>query len=429
MPGHDDETGPGSVRRTVGPIGDPETVGWWEKLWTPFWALPSVLTVAAVLLGLVLPRLDESFRDGLPYLFDGGADSARGLLSTIATAMISVTGLVFSITLVVMQLASSQFTPRLIGQFLSSRITQVTLGVFTSSFVFALIILRKVRGGAEPFVPQLSVTLAFLLVLASVGLFFAFIQHITTSIQVGQVIDRIALRTVESLERGKDKEWDDTSAMPPSWSQAAGPRVVVTTADRHGTVQRVRYSHLVEKASAAGVVVELLARPGDVCHRGQDLAVVHGATADADIVGQVRSSFGLGRERTMQQDPEFGVRQLVDIAERALSPGINDPTTAAQVLDELHRILRRAGIRPDRSPYLVDETGAVRVIDSPPTFTRLLDLSLDEIAHYGAETLQVPARIDMVLDDLESMAREEHAASVIAKRADLRARRDARPAE
>ncbi len=424
---HDGEdSGPGSIRRTVGPVGDPETIGWWERLWTPFWVLPSMITVGAVVLGLALPRVDESLGSEVPYLFGGGAASARGLLSTIATAMISVTGLVFSITLVVMQLASSQFTPRLIGQFLASRITQVTLGVFTSSFVFALIILRDVRGGAEPFVPQLSVTVAFILVLASVALFFAFIHHITTSIQVGQVIDRVALRTVQSLERGDDAEWDDTSAVPPTWSQAPGPSVVVTTGDGHGTVQRVHYSHLVEEASKAGVVVELHTRLGDVRHRGQELAVVYGAGAEDDVVDAVRSAFGLGRDRTMQQDAEFGVRQLVDIAERALSPGINDPTTAVQVLDELHRILRRAASRADRSAYLVDGDGAVRVVDSPTTFTRLLDLSLDEIAHYGAETLQVPARIDLILEDLESMARQEHAATVVAKRSALRSRHGGR---
>jgi len=325
-----------------------------------------------------------------------------------------------------MQLASSQFTPRLIGQFLGSRITQLTLGVFTSSFVFALVILRDVRGGDEPFVPQLSVTVAFLLVLASVALFFAFIHHITTSIQVGQVIDRVALRTVQSLERGDDEEWDNTSGDLPTWSQTPGPSVVVTTGDGHGTVQRVHYSHLVERAGAAGVVVELRTRLGDVRHRGQELALVHGAVADDDIVGEVRSAFGLGRDRTMGQDPEFGVRQLVDIAERALSPGINDPTTAVQVLDELHRILRRAASRADRSAYLVDGGGVVRVIDAPTTFALLLDLSLDEIAHYGADTLQVPTHIDLILEDLQSMARQEHAATVVAKRTDLRSRHGGR---
>ncbi|MBM6405441.1 DUF2254 domain-containing protein [Phycicoccus sp. CSK15P-2] len=425
----EDAVGPGSVRRTLGPLGDPETVGWWERVWRPFWVLPSTITAGAVLLGLLLPWVDDHVLGNVAFLFNGNADSARSLLGTIASAMISVTGLVFSITMVVMQLASSQFTPRLLGTFLGSRITQVTLGVFTSSFVFAFMVLRDVRGGSAPFVPQLSVTVAFGLVLTSVALFFAFIHHITVSIQVDRVIDRIAENTVAALERGSEQEWDDTSAVPPSWAPGDGPTVVVTTRERHGIVQRVHYTAMVRGAREAGAVVELLARPGDVRHRGQEVARVHGAQADDEIVHEVRAAFGLGRERTLQQDPEFGVRQLVDIAERALSPGINDPTTAVQVLDELHRILRVAAVRPDRSEYVVDGEGAVRVVDRPTTFARMLDLALDEVAYYGKDTLQVPVRIEALLDDVEGMARTEHAVTVGQKRADLRSRHGGRHAE
>ena len=420
VPG-DEKASSGPGRFFVNDAATTETIGWWERLWGPFWVLPSTICALAVVAGLLLPRIDEALTDDLPYLFGGGAESARSLLSTIASAMISVTGLVFSITMVVMQLASSQFTPRLLGSFLGSRITQVTLGVFTSSFVFALIVLRDVRGGQDPFVPQLSVTVAFLLVLASVALFFAFIHHITVSIQVSRVIDRIAKQTVRTLQRGDD-EWGDDSAGPASsltWPQAPGPSVTVSTGSGHGVVQRVRYTDLVETAHRAGVVVELRTRVGEVRHQGQELAVVHGTLAGDDLIEQVRGSFGLGNERSMPQDPEFGVRQLVDIAERALSPGINDPTTAVQVLDELHRILRVAGARADRSPHLVDASGTVRVVDLPTTFSRLLDLSLDEIAHYGKDSLQVPRRIEALLDDLEGSAREEHVAVVTAKRASL----------
>jgi uncharacterized membrane protein len=420
--GDGEDSGPATVRRTVGPVGDPQTAGWWERLWGPFWVLPSMICLLAVGAGLLLPQLDAHLADDLPYLFGGNADSARSLLSTIASAMISVTGLVFSITMVVLQLASSQFSPRLLGSFLGNRITQVTLGVFTSSFVFALIVLRDVRGGDEPFVPQLSVTVAFLLVLASVALFFAFIHHITVWIQVSQVIDRISAQTVGALEKGTDDAWIDTSAVPPAWSQAAGPSVVVSTGSGHGVVQRVQYTDLVRAAERADAVVELRTRTGEVRHRGQELAVVHGVPAGDQVVREVRAAVGLGRERSMQQDPEFGVRQLVDIAERALSPGINDPTTAVQVLDELHRVLRVAGARADPSAHLVDASGTVRVIDVPTTFARLLDLSLDEIAHYGKNSLQVPRRIDALLDDLEGWVRQEHAAVVVAKRAALEAR-------
>lgn len=419
----------GGVRRTVGPVGDPGTVGWWEALWGPFWVLPSVITLAAVAAAAVLPVLDARVLGDVPFVFDGNVDSARTLLSTIASAMISVTGLVFSITLVVMQLASSQFTPRLLGSFLASRIVQVTLGVFTSSFAFSLVVLRTIRGGDAVVVPQVSVTVAFLLVLASVALFFAFIHHITRSIQVVEVIDQVAGATVRVLSAGSEEEWGAGPAGAPTWPRTTGPAVVVTTGSGHGCVQRIHYSHLVECAERAGVVVELATRVGQVRHQGQRLALVHGAGAGDPVVEAVRAAIGLGRERSLPQDPEFGVRQLVDIAERALSPAVNDPTTAVQVLDELHRVLRVAATRPDRSPHLVDGDGVVRVVDRPTSFARLLDLSLDEIAHYGADGLQVPARIEDLLADLAETARPEHAATVEQKRAALRAGHGGRHAD
>ncbi len=418
-----EDTGNSAVRRTVGPVGDPETVGWWEAMWSPFWVLPAAICAGSAVAGVIVPLLDRHVVGDAGFLFGGNADSARSLLGTIATAMISVTGLVFSITMVVIQLASSQFSPRLLGAFLGSRVVQVTFGIFTSSFVFALMVLRDVRGGDQPFVPQLAVTVAFALVLASVGLFFAFIHHITSSIQVDQMIDRIEITTRTELERDWDAAAEQTAEPPPVWSQQPGPRAIVTTGDGNGVVQRIHYSRLVRSAERADVVIELQTRPGAVRHRGQVVALVHGAQAADDVVAEVREAVGLGRERTVQQDPEFGMRQLVDIAERALSPGINDPTTAVQVLDQLHRLLRVVAVRPDRSRYLVDGSRAVRVVDRPPTFAGMLDLALDEIAHYGAGSLQVPRRIDAILDDLERMARTEHAATVAAKRAALHAAR------
>ena len=169
-----------------------EASSWWHNVWRPFWAVPAACAVSAVALGLALPLLDEGLQTELPYVFQGGPSGARNLLGTIATGMISMTGLVFSITMVVLQLASSQFTPRVLGSFLESRITQATLGVFTASFVFALTVTRSVRGDygeTGTFVPQVSVTAAFVLVLASVGCFLAFIHHITSSgsMQEGQL--------------------------------------------------------------------------------------------------------------------------------------------------------------------------------------------------------------------------------------------------
>lgn len=412
-----------AVHRLVGPVADPPTVQRWERVWRPFWVLPSVISLFAVLAGFLLPWLDESLGSRASWFFSGHAAAASAILSTIASAMVSITALVFSITMVVIQLASSQFTPRLLGDFLASRVTQVTLGIFTSSFVFAFLVLRRVRDGDDPFVPQFSVAVALALVLASVAMFFAFIHHVTVSIQVGQVIDRVATRTQAVLTRGWDEENAVAPAPAPAPEAPTAGGIIVTTGDRHGVVQDIALSTLVNWAADRGVRIDLRARPGLVRHAGQELAVVHpaGVAADAstdrDTTAEaVRAAFTLGRERLIDQDPEFGVRQLVDIGVRALSPGINDPTTAVEVLGELHRLLRVLACRPDPSPVIVDQAGTIRVVDQPTTFARVLDLSLDEIALYGKDSLQVPAEIELILADLAAVARPEHQRAIAAKR-------------
>ena len=411
------------VRRLVGPVADPPAVQRWERLWRPFWVLPSAISLLAVVAGFLLPWVDEGLGSEATWFFGGNAAAASAILSTIASAMVSITGLVFSITMVVIQLASSQFTPRLLGDFLASRVTQVTLGIFTSSFVFAFLVLRRVRDGNDPFVPQLSVAVALALVLASVALFLAFIHHVTVSIQVGQVIDRVATRTRAVLTRGWDGENavpDPDVADPASAASAAPGGLVVTTGERHGVVQDIALSTLAKWAAEHEVRIDLRVRPGLVRHRGQELAVVYptggrGPTDSEAATEAVRAAFTLGRERLLDQDPEFGVRQLVDIAVRALSPGINDPTTAVEVLDQLHRLLRVLAVRPDPSPLIVDQANVVRLVDQPTTFARVLDLSLDEIALYGKDSLQVPARIHAILTDLARIARPEHRPAITAK--------------
>ncbi|PZP14982.1 MAG: DUF2254 domain-containing protein [Brachybacterium faecium] len=386
----------------------------WDRLWRPFWAIPVACSLAAVLVGVGLPLLEETLDVDIPYVFQGGPEGARGLLGTIATGMISMTGLVFSITMVILQLASSQFTPRVLGGFLESRITQVTLGVFIASFVFALTVTRSVRGDygdTSVFVPKTSVTLAFLLVLASVGCFLAFIHHITTSIQVSHVISRIgdrSLRLAKKLYPGGGE--DEVTGTGPTWSPDPGtPRVAVSTDDRHGIITQVDYERLVELASGLDVVVLIDREVGQFLAEGQHLFRVWGtAELSEEDCARLWSAITLAHEREMRQDVGFGIRQLVDIADRALSSGINDPTTAVQVIDELHRVLRHLVRRESPSPYIADEDGRVRVVHRPQSIEGHLSLAVDEISHYGADTPQVPRRLRAMLEDLKDVARERY---------------------
>lgn len=387
-------------------------------MWRPFWALPASICALAVIAGLLLPPLEARVSTHLPYVFQGGPDGARSVLGTIASAMISVTGLVFSITMVVLQLASSQFTPRVLGTFLSSRITQATLGVFTATFVFALSVLRYVQGAnanVDQFVPQVSVTLAFVLVLASVGCFLAFIHHITTSIQVAKVISRVGDDSMAVMEEiYPSRSGDAAFGGGATWSPEEGtPRVPILAAGRHGSVTHIDAAALLAVADRLDAVITVDVQTGQFVTSGQQVARVWGRddVAENDL-RMIRRRIWLGSERSLRQEIGFGLRQLTDIAERALSPGINDPTTALQVIDEVHRILRELVVREMPSPYVADADGVVRVVHRPQAIEGLIEMPVREIAHYGADAVRVVPHLRNMLIDLRSCALARYCSTI-----------------
>lgn len=396
----------------------------WQRIWRPFWVLPFVIVLGAIALSWVLPWIDRNISHEIPYVFQGGPDGARSLLSTIASAMISVTGLVFSITMVVLQLAQSQFTPRLLDSFLADRTTQATLGVFTASFVYALAVLRTVRGvngDVEEFVPQLAVTAAFLLVLGAVAMFIAFIHNITTTVQVTTVVNRVGTRTAHLIDEQFGPP-GDAEGFGPTWSPRPDEEgVPLISRGRHGSLDHVDYPRLVSLARQHDVVVHLDVHLGSFIASGHRVGTVWGiAELDEELRRALDRTLGVVRTRTTLQDISFGVRQLVDIAERALSPSTNDPTTAIQVLDEIHMLLRELAVRRTISPYIVDEEDAVRVVTQPPTFVGILDLALDEVLDY-ADNTQVPKKLEEMLQDVLDVARPENRGAVAAKLEQLRA--------
>ena len=410
--------GPPTGHRARGTVPEVDPQTWWDRLWKPFWAVPAAAVMVSLIAGIVLPRAEESWGPSqLQYVFQGGPDGARGLLGTIASAMISVTGLVFSITMVVLQLASSQFTPRVLGGFLQNRVVQSTLGIFVSTFVFALTVTRSVRGNneTEQFVPQVSVTLAFLMVLGCVGFFLAFIHHITLSIQVSHVISRIGDQTVRLANRMfPEPVGTETSAFGPSWSPEPGTPHRSLEAPRHGVITHVDYAGLLRWAGKRDVVVTLDRPVGQFLTEGQHMLRVWGALAGngEPETHDLYDLVGLGPQREMRQDVAFGIRQLVDIADRALSPGINDPTTAVRCLDELHRILRLLVQRASPSPYIADEHGQVRVVHHPQAITDLVELAVVEIGHFGRDSVQITPRLLVLLEDLSDVSAERYLTTV-----------------
>ena len=379
------------------------------RLRDKFWAVPLLCAVLAALLGLSLTALDDWFDTSLkvPFLFAGGPEGARALLSAIITSMISFTGLVFSITIVVLQLTSSQFSPRVLRTFLRDWIIQIALGVFVATFVYALVVLRSVRGTAqtETSVPQISITVAFGFVLASVVVFLFYIDHVAQSIRAASIVDRIGEETRGVLESQHPADAEQRS--PLSVPRTPGHR---THADRPGVVQQVDDQALLALAEEHDVTICLLRAVGEFVPGSAPLLEVHGeGRPDGDAL---RAAVHVGKERALDEDVGFGLRQLVDIAERALSPGINDPTTAVQVIDQLHDLLRRLATRPLLPRQCVDRSGRLAVHVPQPGLADLLDLAVDEIAHWGADVDRVQRRLGVMLRDLHDAAIPVHRPTV-----------------
>jgi uncharacterized membrane protein len=374
---------------------------WLDSLRERLWVIPAVAALVAAVLAWAFVRLDHAIGTSPSdsFFFGGGPESARLILSTIAAAMLTFTGLVFTVTMLVLQLASSQFSPRVTRTFLRDRSNQLVLGIFVATFVYALLVLRDVRSiDGEAFVPSIAVWWAFAFLLASVAAFVFYIDHMAHAMRVTTIIESVAAETRAAIDRCYPMDADP--ARPPD--EGALPEVSATIAgpDRPGVLQDVDVGRLIVTATETGTTLEVTVAIGSAIPGAAPLVRVHGrGTVDAE---SVREALTVGQERTMGQDPAFGFRQLVDVAIRALSPGTNDPTTARQVIDQLHDLLRRLADRPMPGSYRLDDAGTVRLVLPTRDWAAFLDLSCDEIASYGAGAMQVTRGLREMLDDLES---------------------------
>lgn len=386
----------------------------YDRLRGSLLTVPLALVAAGFGLALGAVEIDRAIsRSGNTFAFTGGPQSARDVLSAIASTMLSFTGLVFSVTIVTLQLTSSQFSPRALRNFLRDPISQVSLGVFLATFVFALTALREVRGSdglVDRFVPGTAISAAFVLVGLSVVLFVGYIHHIAQSIRAVNIIGRIAAETRRSIDRVFPDDAaadDDDRSRNGAGLQVAGGRVL--PAPRSGVVQLVDGPALARMVADADLVAAVLVPVGDFVPEGAPLLRVapdndrEGDRAARDLRRLDRNlcrTVLIGDERTMEGDPAFGFRQLVDIAERALSPGINDPTTAVQCIDQIHALLRRIAGRDEPEAVQRDADGRPRVLLPVPTWEVLVQLGFDEIRHWGTSSIQVRRRLQLALDDL-----------------------------
>jgi uncharacterized membrane protein len=379
-------------RRAPGPLRR-----WWQSVHSSFWFVPTLAILVATALAVALIIVDRVLQDtGFVWTYAGGPETTTATLTTIASSMITFTGLVFSILIVALQLTSSQFSPRALRSFLRDRRPQAALGVFVATFTYAFAALTAVRFAtdeAEPFVPSLTVTVAFVLVAVSVLFFVQLIHHTAQSLRVVSIIVRIAGETRAVLD-----ELYPPDAVQPHPPAPVGP-VHEVRARAAGVVADADLGSLARVADRLDAHIEVVPHVGTFVCRGEALLRIHGGRP-CDDEAELLRHVPLEQEPTIVRDVGFGLRQLVDIAERALSPGINDPTTAVQCLDRIHDLLRDLTSRPIPTVRVGAVDGRPLAWQPAPSYHDLLHLALDEIRHWGATSMQVHRRLHRLLDDL-----------------------------
>jgi uncharacterized membrane protein len=379
------------------------------------WLIPMIYVGASVACGLALPRIEQAYLAS--YTLDLSVASAQAYLSAAASGMMSLTGIVFALAFVMVQFSAIAYSPRLVLWFARDRTLFHSLGVFAATFLYALFTLGWVDRGGTATVPLFSSLLVAAMLIFSMLLFSRLVQRLS-DLQITSVLHLIGDKGREVI-RETFREVDDKSvaakvpARRSAESAQFGP--VAQTLRYSGeprTIAKLDVDALVRQAQRAGAVIVMTCAVGDTLVEGEVLLQIHGAESRLPEKGLMRAVH-LDRERTFEQDPKYPIRLLVDVAIKALSPAINDPTTAVQTIDQIEDLLRRLGARELDAGYARDASGIVRLVFPMPTWEDYLALAFDEIRQYGATSTQVMRRLRAALVGLaDSLPSAERAAAV-----------------
>lgn len=347
-------------------------------------------------LALVLIEVDShnayEITNTWPRLFGAGAEGSRGMLSTIATSILTMMGLTFSMTLVTLSIASSQYSSRVLRNFISNRGTQFALGTFAGIFTYCLVVLRTIKGNELSFIPSVSIFVGFVLALFGVGVIIYFIHHIASSIQASSVISNAAEETIRAMAHlYPSNETAHQSESQPPKKRGTYTSAVVNT--KSGYIQTIDESSLCDIAESMGASILIQHQIGDFVLEGVVLLQLDiDRTLSHLETKKILEAFSIQRFRTIEQDPLFGIRQIVDIALKALSPGLNDSTTAIVCIDYLTSVLAfliKRRIPPDE----VYRNNALRLIVNRPRYIQFLRLSYFQIIKSGQGNFAVQERI------------------------------------
>jgi uncharacterized membrane protein len=382
----------------------------YRRLTETLWFVPTVLTAGGVALGNLLVGVDRYAGYELklyPRLFGVESSGSRDMLAVIAGSMITVAGTVFSITIVALVLASTQFSPRILRNFMRDGGNQTVLGVFVGIFAYCLVVLRTIRDSGESgdFVPSLAVAVGFLLGLVGIGFLIYHIHHVATTIQASNIISSIAKETIEVIQNLYPTPRKILSAeeIEQYERQIASADWFEIRAEKNGYIQTIDYDALFELAKRKNVLIRQEQRIGEFALHGEPLLSV--GTLDPNFVLErdftvaLQNAIEIGTFRTIEQDPAFGVRQITDIALKALSPAINDTTTAVICIDHLSWILNVYVGHSTASPYRPFDR-QMRIIAKSQTFEDLFDLAFHQIRQNAGGNVAVMLRQISALESL-----------------------------
>jgi len=400
-----------------------------NELKATFWFIPVLLLIISIVLAIGLVILDQVVtlsQDGLGrFFYVNSAGSARTILSTISGAMIGVAGTVFSVTLVALTLASSQFGPRLIRNFMNVRLNQLVLGSFISTYLYCLIVLNAIKeSDLYTFIPVISILFAILAAFINTILLIVFIHKIATSIQADKVIAEISdviSKDIKSLfPKETDGEFTDEKTMPIDKIKSKYHHSINVKAKKSGYLQYIDYNSLMNALCSFDGLIELHFRPGD--HLVEDIALgklYSKDKLDEEQLDRISNQFVIGKIRVSQQDLEFSIQQMVEIAARALSPGINDPFTAIACIDNLTSTMCHLSQISFPSKYRIDEEKNLRIVEDTLEFEGVLDVSFNQIRQFSIGSPAVIIRLMEALITIDGFAKKEAYKKAIIKHATM----------
>ncbi|HEU4653843.1 MAG TPA: DUF2254 domain-containing protein [Steroidobacteraceae bacterium] len=379
----------------------------WQRLTGSLWFVPGVIVFGAVAVAILLvdasTHVDSSVLAQYPRVFGATPESSSKMLSTIAGAIITVAGVTFSVLVVAVAQASSQYTPRVLRNFMRDRLSQVTLGALVGVFIYCLVVLRTIRTEeGQTFLPALAVLGALIFAVIAVALLVYFIHHIASTLEVGSIVANIAAETVAAIDRQYPDDANEDNAIASvrliSALDQGGMRWWPVESWSTGYIQHVEFESLCALAHDAHCVVRLNYGAGDFTVAGGPmLQVLAAEPPDEKLISELRSRFVIDSYRTVYQDVGFGIRQMVDIANKALSPGINDPTTAITCIEYLSAIfVHLVAKRFEHSHRYIGER--LCLIQPQRTFDEFLSDGFTEIRRSGSAQPRVLASVLRALE-------------------------------